>query len=97
MTQMVRKQIYIEKRQKARLKQAAKTSGLSEAEIVRQAIDQHLTAGGKGLPHDPAVWEMAVALVQSLQAQGPLRQQGPRWTRDELYEERENRYGQHPR
>ena len=37
MQQMVRKQIYIERRQEARLKRLAKESGVSEAEIVRRA------------------------------------------------------------
>jgi hypothetical protein len=97
MTHMVRKQIYIEKRQKARLKQAAKARGVSEAELVRWAIDQQLAAAGKGLPRDPAAWERALALMRSLQAQGPLPKQGRRWTRDEAYEERESRYGRRPR
>lgn len=94
---MVRKQIYIEKRQKARLKQAAKARGVSEAEIVRQAIDQQLAASGKGWPHAPGAWDRALALMRSLQAQGPLPKPGRRWTRDELYEARESRYGRRPR
>ena len=80
MAPRVRKQVYLEKRQKERLKQAAALSGLSEAEIVRQAIDLQLTAGGKERHHDPAVWEKALALMQSLQAQGGPRQQSPRPT-----------------
>ncbi len=96
MTHMVRKQIYIEKRQKARLKQVAKARGVSEAEIVRQAIDQQLAASGKSFPHDPAAWQRALALMRALQAQGPLPKLGTRWTRDELYEEGESRYGRRP-
>ncbi len=45
MTRMLRKQIYIEKRQRALLKRLAKKCGVSEAEIIRQAID-HETLGG---------------------------------------------------
>lgn len=37
-TQLVRKQIYIHRRQQALLKQPARARGLSEAEIIRQAI-----------------------------------------------------------
>ena len=44
MAQMLRKQIYIEKRQQALLKRLAKKRGVSEAEIIRQAIDRE--AGG---------------------------------------------------
>ena len=93
MTQMVRKQIYIDKRQKAQLKRAAKARGTSEAELIRQAIDRQLAGGGVGLPYDVAAWERAVALMRSLQAQGTLSNRRRSWTRDELYDERESRYG----
>lgn len=93
MTQMVRKQIYIEKRQRAQLKRAAKAHGVSEAELIRQAIDQRLASGAKGLPADPEAWQRAMAVMRSLQALGPLPNRRRRWTRDELYAERESRYG----
>ena len=93
MTEMVRKQIYIEKRQRAQLKRAAKAHGMSEAALIRQAIDQKLAGGGKGLPRDLAAWERAISLMRSLQAQGPLPNRRRNWTREELYEERESRYG----
>ena len=96
MTEMVRKQIYIEKRQRAQLKRAAKAHGLSEAELIRQAIDQKLAGGGKGLPRDPEAWERAMALMRSLQAQGPLPNRRRKWTREELYEERASRHGRRP-
>lgn len=96
MTQMVRKQIYIDRHQKAQLKRAAKARGVSEAELIRQAIDQKLAGGTKGTPRDPEAWARAVALMRSLQAQGPLPSRRRTWTRDELYEERESRYGRRP-
>jgi hypothetical protein len=39
---MVRKQIYIPKRQQLLLKRKAKAVGISEAELIRQAIDRNL-------------------------------------------------------
>jgi hypothetical protein len=90
---MVRKQIYIEKRQRDQLKRAAKAHGLSEAELIRQAIDQRLAGGAKKLPRDPEAWARAMALMRSLQAQGPLPDRRRNWTREDLYEERESRYG----
>ena len=66
MTQMVRKQIYIKKRQKAQLRRAAKTHGVSEAELIRQAIDQKLAGGTKGLPRDPEAWERGVVACRGL-------------------------------
>ncbi len=96
MTQMVRKQIYIDKRQKAQIKRAAKARGVSEAELIRQAIDQQLAGNAKGLPRDPEAWARAIALMRSLQAQGPLPNRRRTWTREELYEERESRHGRRP-
>jgi len=41
---MVRKQVYIHQRQEATLKRLARQRGLSEAEIIRQAIDREAAA-----------------------------------------------------
>jgi hypothetical protein len=97
MTEMVRKQIYIPKRQQVQVKRAAKAQGLSEAEFIRRAIDQQLSGGTKGLPPDTDGWDRAVAFMRALTALGPLPKRGRRWTRDELYEEREGRYGRRAR
>jgi len=45
MSDMVRKQIYLHQRQEAQLKRLARLRGLSEAEIIRQAIDREAAAG----------------------------------------------------
>jgi len=45
MSQMMRKQIYIQKRQQILLKRLARARGVSEAEIIRQAIE--------GMPEGP--------------------------------------------
>ena len=41
-TQIVRKQIYIQKRQDRLIKQLARANGISEAELIRQAIEREL-------------------------------------------------------
>ena len=86
MPRMVRKQLYIEPGQEALLKRRAKELGVTEAELIRRAIDQ-MGRVPKGLPLDSNGWEEAKALIQ-----GRLRikvpQTGRGWTRDELYEER---------
>jgi hypothetical protein len=64
--------------------------------LIRQAIDQKLAGGTNDTPRDPEAWARAVALMRSLQAQGPLPNRRRAWMRDELYEEREGRYGRHP-
>ena len=42
MAEMVRKQIYIEGRHERLLKQISKARGVSEAELIREAIEQFL-------------------------------------------------------
>lgn len=95
MTQLVRKQIYILKRQEALLKKQARLRKVSEAELIREAIDQQ-TSRAAAMPFhpDPEAWERALAFMKSLQAQGALPNRRRNWTRAELYAERENRYGQ---
>jgi hypothetical protein len=93
MAQMIRKQVYIEPRQDADLKRLARTRGVTEAEIIRQAIDRvassPATVAGQ---RDAEAWEEARAFIQALIAQGPVPG-GRRWSRNELYEERLSRYG----
>ena len=47
-TNMVRKQIYIPRRQNALLKRLSQARGLSEAEIIRQAIEKEVA--GESVP-----------------------------------------------
>ena len=94
MTQMVRKQLYLPKRQEAQLKRMAKTRGVSQAEIIRAALDGVLRGvGTRPLQPDPEAWARARRVMLSLQAQGPLPNRRRSWTRDGLYEERLSRYG----
>jgi hypothetical protein len=91
-TKMVRKQFYIHKRQNDLLKRLAQTRGVSEAEIIRQAIDHEISGGAapKPAPSLTAMDEFVELALQrrSLGIEGePLR-----WNREEIYEERENRW-----
>ena len=93
MSQMMRKQIYIQKRQQILLKRLAKARGVSEAEIIRQAIDEH--TGSTTLrtpPSDPMAWQNAYQFMLDLQAQGPVPGQRRQWKREDAYEERLSRY-----
>jgi hypothetical protein len=94
MTVMVRKQIYLEPRQDELLKRLAKKHKMSEAELIRQAIDRQIdVSGGAALPRDPAAWQEAYRFMLALRDREPLSAQ--EWTRDELYEERLSRYDRH--
>ena len=92
MATMVRKQIYIEPRQETQIKCQASETGMSEAEIIRQAIDYWLEEQARQREAKQA-WEKARALMEARYAQGPVPG-GRTWTREALYKERLNRYDQ---
>jgi hypothetical protein len=84
MTTKVRKQVYIEADQDRLLSRLSEETGLSEAEIIRQAIDRH-TRGVPLLRRDLAVWQEERAFIEQLLSQG--RVDGRRtWQREELHE-----------
>ena len=87
MAPMIRKQVYIEPRQNAILKQLARVRGVTEAEIIRGAIDREASTTFKVRQLDPTAWEEARAFILSLIAQGPVSG-GRTWKREDAYEER---------
>ncbi len=91
MAGMVRKQIYIEERHERLLKRISKARGVSEAELIRQAIERE-TIGGKPLPVSPdqGAWDEILRFVKRRKS---LRSRGwpYRWNRLDAYEERERR------
>ncbi|MCI0519250.1 MAG: hypothetical protein L0Z70_03235 [Chloroflexi bacterium] len=91
-TQMVRKQIYIQKRQEILLKRLAKARGISEAEVIRQAIERE-AAGAPAQPGaaNRSAWQELVAFLETRQAEATSGQPY-RWNRDEIYGEREERW-----
>ena len=92
MAQMVRKQVYIEKRQAQMLKRRAKQRGVSEAEIVREALDKLDTTIAKDdFTPDPDAFQKLMESLHSFAKAPPVP--GRRdWTRDDLYEERIGRW-----
>ena len=94
----IRKQIYLEKKHDQQLKRLAEARGVSEAEVIRQALErQASTAVERPTPPDPQAWAIAHQKMLALQALGALpMDEERRWTRDELYDERLSRYDQHP-
>ena len=94
MTQMVRKQIYIQKSQEERLKKLAEARGISEAEIIRRALENEMRYSSLYRPaYDPDAWSKLVAFWEELDKRGPIEPKPRDWTREDLYEERMSRYG----
>lgn len=83
MGRMVRKQLYIDDEHEAALKARAAELGVTEAEIMRHALDHYL--GDVAREEADAAWERLMAFSRARQAMGPLP--GTRdWTREELYD-----------
>lgn len=91
MTHMLRKQIYIPTRQQVILKRLAKARGISEAEIIRQAIEREVAANAaRPVAGNRSALEDFIRFGLSRQATMDSTQRT--WTRDELYDERLSRY-----
>jgi hypothetical protein len=92
MAEMVRKQIYIEERHERLLKRISKARGVSEAELIRQAIERE-TVGQKSplLMPDQAAWDAILRFAKIRKALRPGTRPY-RWNRLDAYEERERRF-----
>ena len=90
MGRMIRKQIYITAEQDALVKRQAKALQVPEAEIVRRGIELVGQPGALFRP-DPKAWEELKRDMQE-RARMDVPQTGRSWTREELYEERMERY-----
>ena len=87
MSNMVRKQIYLERRQVSAIQRKAKASGLNASEVIRQAIDRDLSRDSSAFSHpDPAAWDEIEAFLVS-QADKPLEGNAYPFNREEFYGE----------
>jgi len=86
---MVRKQIYLPKRQNQVLKRLAKQRGVSEAEVLRQALEREETAITYPVREDNASWETVLHFVAERKAKYTGKGKPVQWNRQELYEEPE--------
>ena len=91
MAQMIRKQVYIEPLQNVNLKKQAKKLGITEAEIVRRAIDRQMALLVPGL-RDPSAWQREKAFIAQRIAGKPLSG-GRKFRREEAYEDRLKGHG----
>ena len=91
MARMIRKQFYIDQRHEQKLKRLAREHGVTEAEVIRQAIE-HTTdvrVPSQFVP-DPEAARQFFAFVRALEERPVIPV--PRWTRDSLYEDRIGRW-----
>jgi hypothetical protein len=84
---MIRKQVYIEAHHERLLKERAKRYRVTEAELLRRALDQGLapTTRPPGIPPDPAAWrEIEAFLARRRRKRAPRRART--WRREDLYD-----------
>jgi predicted DNA-binding protein len=87
---MVRKQVYIEPEQEEKLKRLSKRLGVTEAELIRRAIENYVPSEAKRF-FDP---QAARELMEFLRKWAESRPNGggtEKWNRDDAYEERLSR------
>lgn len=90
---MVRKQIYLPRRQNLTLKQLAKQRGISEAEVIRQALDREAALAIPVVRDSRKALEDIFAYVETLRNRPEFMQGKPyKFNREELYEEGESRW-----
>src|ERR1043166_5197379 len=90
---MIRKQVYIEPRQDRMLKRRASQRGVTEAEIIREALDGvEMTALPGRREVDASAGRKALAFMRSLSASHTGATRRRAWTRESLYEERTGRW-----
>jgi len=90
---MVRKQIYILKRQDALLKRLAKQRGISEAEVIRQALEREVEAPAPTVRDSKKALDEIIAYARSLRDRPEFMAGEPyKFNRDEIYEKRESRW-----
>jgi len=84
MREMIRKQVYIEPRQERLLKERARKYRVTEADLIRQAIDRGLPRTAPQVP-DPEAWKRVERFIERRRT-GRLRQRKRTWTRAALYD-----------
>ena len=95
MTQMIRKQVYLEARHDRMLKRRSQRRGITEAEIIREALDRSARDGASARGpggYDAEAARRAVAFMRSLASRRSTGTRGRGWTRDDLHGERIGRW-----
>jgi hypothetical protein len=88
---MIRKQIYLKPEQEQALKKRAQSLGVSEAELIRESLAVVLGKADSTRDLQMEAWEEAKRFIELRMAM-KVPQTGRSWTRDELYEERLERF-----
>ena len=96
-TNMIRKQIYLSPIQQAKLRLLAKKRGVSEAEIIRQAIDREaeITTSTESAKDQSALEGIIRAAAERRAKYAEIPAAPYHFNREELYEERLDKIAKH--
>ena len=85
MSKSIRKQFYITLEQEARLKQKAEKMGITQAELVREALDSHTYTVDYN-KRNIEKWQEELEFIKNemLQKEGSRKKQT--WKREDLYD-----------
>ncbi len=90
---MVRKQIYLQRRQNHLLKRLAKQRGISEAEVIRQALEHEAQMSAPVVRDSKKALDNLITFARSLRQRPELLEgQLEKFNRAEIYREREQRW-----
>ncbi|MEA2166088.1 MAG: hypothetical protein QOK37_4215 [Thermoanaerobaculia bacterium] len=90
---MIRKQVYIERHHEQMLKRRSSQRGITEAELIREALDNAEAGARTGRQTaDPVAAQKALAFMRSLRSSRHKASTSRSWTRESLYEDRIGRW-----
>jgi len=90
---MVRKQIYLPRKRNLLLKRLAKQRGVSEAEIIRRALEREAEVAAPVVRDSKKALDEIIAFARSLRDRPELMEGEPyKFNREEIYAERESRW-----
>ena len=81
---MVRKQLYLDEETDRRLAERAALLGVSQAKLVRVAVDRYLEGGAQSA-HVRA-WQQLRQAIDQIVEQGDVPGTGRTWKREDLYD-----------
>jgi hypothetical protein len=83
-TEMIRKQVYIAPQHERLLKERARRYGVTEAELIRRALDRGLSPEAPTTT-DPEAWKAIRRYIERHRRPVNTKARKRRWTRDSLY------------
>jgi hypothetical protein len=90
---MMRKQIYLPRKQNQLLKRLARQRGVSEAEVIRQALQREAEFSAPVVRDSRKTLEEVIAFARSLRQRPEFMKGKPyQFNRAEIYAERESRW-----